>query len=102
AQEPAKPSSKGTASSFMPRLDVALTVSAAVARIILDPRVSFGAAIGLLIFVPALKGRLLAAALVALGSFLVYRARRWGDIPSHLRWLAWADLNKPLLRRLSL
>ncbi|HXC24292.1 MAG TPA: HDIG domain-containing protein, partial [Gemmatimonadaceae bacterium] len=102
AQEPGQPSTKGVSSSFMPRLDVALTVSAAVARIILDPRVSFAAAIVLVIFVPAIKGRILAAVLVAVGSLLVYRAPRWGHIPSHLRWLAWADLNKPLLRRLSL
>ncbi len=33
---------------------------------------------------------------------MLYRAKRWRRIPDHLRWLAWADLNKPLLRRLSL
>ena len=51
---------------------------------------------------PTLNGRVLAAGLVALGCLLLYRVDRWGRIPDHLRWLAWADLNKPLLRRLSL
>jgi len=88
--------------SLGPRIDVALEVSAVATRFILDPRISFGLAIGALIFVPTLDGRILAAGLVALGCILLYRADRWGRIPDHLRWLAWADLNKPLLRRLSL
>lgn len=90
------------APSFVPRIDVALEISAAVARVVLDPRLSFALAVLLVIFVPRLQGRLAAAALVILGSLLVYHADRWGRIPSNLRWLAWADLNKPLLRRLSL
>lgn len=101
AKEPADPPSSSP-TSFMPRLDVALEVSAAIARVILDPRLSFTAAIALLIFVPQLQGRIAAALLVALGALLLSRASRWSHIPDHLRWLAWADLNKPLLRRLSL
>ena len=101
AKEPADPPSSRT-STFVPRLDVALEIIAAITRVVLDPRLSFTAAIAVLIFLPQLNGRIIAAFLVALGSLLVYRAGRWGNIPDHLRWLAWADLNKPLLRRLSL
>lgn len=88
--------------SFVPRLDVALEVAAVTARVILDPRVSFAAAVAVAVLVPGRTGELVTAFFVALGSLLVYRAERWRRIPDHLRWLAWADLNKPLLRRLSL
>ncbi|HEV2642973.1 MAG TPA: HDIG domain-containing protein [Candidatus Elarobacter sp.] len=87
---------------FVPRIDVALQVAALVARVVLDPRVAFAAAILIAIFVPRRVGELLTAAFVALGSLLVYRAPHWRRIPDHLRWLAWADLGNPLLRRLSL
>ncbi len=88
--------------SFVPRLDLALDIAAIVARIVLDPRVSFGVAIAVILIIPGRAGSFLAAFFVAVGSLLVYRARRWQRIPEHLRWLAWADLNKPLLRRMSL
>ena len=86
----------------VPRLDLALETSAVVARIVLDARLSFAAAVAIVLLVPGPRGQILTAALVALGAFLVYRADRLQRIPEHLRWLAWADLNKPLLRRLSL
>lgn len=88
--------------SFVPRLDVALEIASIGARIILDPRVSFAIAIIIAVFVPDRPGELLTALFVAIGSLLVYRAQRWRRIPDHLRWLGWTDLNKPLLRRLSL
>jgi cyclic-di-AMP phosphodiesterase PgpH len=88
--------------AFVPRLDVALEIAAIVARIVLDPRVAFAIAIAVAIVVPGRTGELVTAIFVALGSLLVYRAQRWRRIPDHLRWLGWADLNKPLLRRLSL
>jgi putative nucleotidyltransferase with HDIG domain len=88
--------------AFVPRLDVALEIASVAARVILDPRVSFGIAIAVAVVVPARMGELVTALFVAVGSVLVYRAQRWRRIPDHLRWLAWADLNKPLLRRLSL
>lgn len=87
--------------SFVPRLDIVLGMVAIAARIILDPLVYFGIAI-VAAFVPGRKGDFVTAFFVALGSLLLYRAKRWRRIPDHLRWLAWADLNKPLLRRLSL
>lgn len=88
--------------SFVPRMDVALEVSAVVARVILDPRLSFAAAVAVAVFVPGRKGNFITAALVAIGSLLVYRANTLRRIAENLRWLAWADLNKPLLRRLSM
>ncbi|MDQ6736263.1 MAG: HDIG domain-containing protein [Gemmatimonadota bacterium] len=88
--------------SFVPRLDLALEIAAIVARVILDPRVSFVTAIVVAVAVPGRTGELITALFVAIGSLLVYRAQRWQRIPDHLRWLSWADLNKPLLRRLSL
>jgi cyclic-di-AMP phosphodiesterase PgpH len=88
--------------SFAPRLDVVLEIVAVSARILLDPRVSFAIAIAVVILVPGRKGELITALFVALGTLLVYRARQWRRIPDHIRWLAWADLNMPLLRRLSL
>lgn len=86
----------------IPRLDLALDISAFVARVVLDARLSFAAAVLVAVLVPGLRGRLITAALVALGAVLLYRADRLQRIPEHLRWLAWADLNRPLLRRLSL
>lgn len=86
----------------LPRIDLALDISAFVARAVLDARLSFGAAVLVAAFVPGVRGQAITAVLVALGSFLVYRADRLQRIPEHLRWLAWADLNRPLLRRLSL
>lgn len=86
----------------MPRLDVALEVSAAVARVVLDPRLTFAAAVAVALLVPGRRGDVATGVLVALGSLLVYRAQQLRRIPDHLRLLAWADLNKPLLRRLSL
>jgi cyclic-di-AMP phosphodiesterase PgpH len=91
-----------TRASFVPRLDVALEIAALVARVVLDPRVTFAIAIAVAVFVPGRTGDFVAAFFVALGSLLVSRAQRWRRIPDHLRWLAWADLNKPLLRRLSM
>lgn len=88
--------------SFVPRLDIVLTIVAITARIVLDPLVTFAIAIAIAILVPGRVGDFVTAFFVAVGSLLVYRARRWRRIPDHLRWLAWADLNKPLLRRLSL
>lgn len=87
---------------FVPRIDVALEIASIVARIILDPRVSFAAAVLVAVLVSGRTAELITALLVAIGCLLVYRADRWRRIPDHLRWLAWADLNKPLLRRLSL
>jgi cyclic-di-AMP phosphodiesterase PgpH len=89
-------------SSFVPRLDVALEIAAVVARVVLDPWVSFGIAIAVAVLVRGRTGELVTALFVAVGSLLVYRAQRWRRIPDHLRWLGWADLSKPLLRRLSL
>jgi len=86
----------------MPRLDVALEVSAAAARVLLDPRLSFVAAVVVAVMVPGRRGDLATGVLVALGCLLVYRAQQWRRIPDHLRLLAWSDLNRPLLRRLSL
>ena len=88
--------------SFVPRLDIALEIAAVMARIVLDPRVTFAIAIAVAVLVPGRTGELVTAFFVAFGSLLVYRAERWRRIPDHLRWLGWADLNKPLLRRLSL
>lgn len=87
---------------FVPRVDLALEVSSVVARVVLDPRLSFAAAVIIAVFVPGRRGDFITAALVAVGSFLVYRASTLHRIAENLRWLAWADLNKPLLRRLSL
>lgn len=88
--------------TFVPRIDIALEIAAFVARIVLDPRVWFAVAIAVAIFVPGRIGHWITAFFVAFGSLLVYRAQRWRRIPDHLRWLAWADLSRPLLRRLSL
>jgi hypothetical protein len=88
--------------SFVPRIDVVLDVASIAARVVLDPRVAFGIAVLVAIFVPHRAGKLLTALFVAIGALLIYRAQRWRRIPDHLRWLGWADLNKPLLRRLSL
>jgi len=86
----------------VPRLDLALEISAFVARVVLDARLSFAVAVLVAAFVPGIRGQLITAILVALGATLLYRADRLQRIPEHLRWLAWADLNRPLLRRLSL
>ena len=86
----------------VPRLDLALEISAFVARVVLDARLSFAVAVIVAAFVPGIRGQLITAILVALGATLLYRADRLQRIPEHLRWLAWADLNRPLLRRLSL
>lgn len=105
AEPPERPKRGGgadTGTSFVPRLDVALEITAVAARIILDPRVTFAIAIAIALLVPGRTGRIATALFVAVGSLLVYRAQRWRRIPDHLRWLGWADLNKPLLRRLSL
>ena len=91
-----------TPAPFIPRLDVALKVSAGVATVILDPRLSFAAAVAVAAFVPGRRGDVVTALLVALGCLLVYRGDRLRRIPQHLKWLSWADLNKPLMRRLSL
>jgi len=88
--------------SFAPRLDVILEIAAVTARILLDPRVTFALAIAVVILVPGRVGELITAVFVAVGALLVYRARQWRRIPDHIRWLAWADLNMPLMRRLSL
>src|SRR5688572_27193124 len=90
------------AAPFIPRLDVALQVSAVVARVVLDARLWFAAAVATTLLVPGRGGDIATALLVALGSLLVWRGDRWRRIPKHLKWLAWADLNKPLMRRLSL
>lgn len=87
---------------FMPKLDFALQASAAVARVLIDARLWFVVAIGVAILVQGRKGDFLTGLLVLIGCVLVYRADRWRRIPQHLRLLSWADLNKPLLRRLSL
>jgi putative nucleotidyltransferase with HDIG domain len=87
---------------FIPRIDVALQVSAFAARIVLDPRLWFALAILCAAFLPGRVGDIATALLVALGALLVYKADRLRRIPQHLKWLAWADLNKPLMRRLSL
>jgi len=97
-----EPPADPAVSTFMPRLDIALQISAAVARVVLDPRLSFAAAVVVAALIPGRQGGLLTALLVAIGALLVYRADRWRRIPQHLRWLSWADLNKPLMRRLSL
>lgn len=86
----------------VPRLDLALEISAFVARVVLDARLSFAVAVLVAAFVPGIRGQVITAILVALGATLLYRADRLQRIPEHLRWLAWADLNRPLLRRLSL
>lgn len=88
--------------SFVPRLDIVLGMVAIAARVILDPLVYFAIAIAVAVLVPGRTGDFVTAFFVAIGSLLLYRAKRWRRIPDHLRWLAWADLNKPLLRRLSL
>lgn len=88
--------------SFAPRLDVLLEIAAVAARILLDPRLAFAIAIGFVVFVPGRIGDVFTTVFVAIGVLLVYRARQWRRIPDHIRWLAWADLNMPLLRRLSL
>lgn len=88
--------------ALVPRLDVALETSAAVARILLDARLAFVAAIVVALLVPGWRGDLATALLVAFGALLLERAPRLKRIPEHLRLLAWADLNRPLLRRLSL
>lgn len=92
----------GSATVFIPRLDRVLTVASIVARIVLEPRLYFLSAILVAAFVPGRGGDYITAVLVAVGAMLVYRADRWRRIPQHLNWLSWADLNKPLLRRLSL
>jgi putative nucleotidyltransferase with HDIG domain len=88
--------------SFVPRLDIVLGIVAVAVRIILDPIVYFAIAIAVAMLMPGRTGDFVTAFFVAVGSLVLYRARRWRRIPDHLRWLAWADLNKPLLRRLSL
>ncbi|HEY7896943.1 MAG TPA: HDIG domain-containing metalloprotein [Gemmatimonadaceae bacterium] len=88
--------------AFVPRLDIILEAVAVAARLILDPLIYFAIAIAVAVLVPGRKGDFVTAFFVAAGSLLLYRAKRWRRIPDHLRWLAWADLNKPLLRRLSL
>jgi putative nucleotidyltransferase with HDIG domain len=89
-------------SSFVPRLDIILELVAVAARLILDPLIYFAIAIAVAVLVPGRTGDFVTAFFVATGSLMLYRAKRWRRIPDHLRWLAWADLNKPLLRRLSL
>lgn len=89
-------------SSFVPRLDIILEIVAVAARLILDPLIYFAIAIVVAVLIPGRTGDFVTAFFVAIGSLLVYRAKRWRRIPDHLRWLAWTDLNKPLLRRLSL
>jgi len=98
----AQRSSPGSATVFMPRIDRVLKVASVVARIVLDPRMYFLSAILVAAFVPGRRGDYITAVIVAVGATLVYRADRWRRIPEHLNWLSWADLNKPLLRRLSL
>jgi putative nucleotidyltransferase with HDIG domain len=88
--------------AFVPRLDIVLGIVAMAVRIILDPFLPFAIAIMVAVLVPGRRGDFVTAFFVAVGSLLLYRAKRWRRIPDHLRWLAWADLNKPLLRRLSL
>lgn len=87
---------------FMPRLDTALEVSAVVARVVLDPRLAFIGAVLVALMVPGRRGDAATGVLVAVGSLLVYRGPQLRRIPEHLKLLAWSDLNKPLLRRLSL
>lgn len=89
-------------STFAPRLDGVLEIAAVTARVILDPRIAFAIAIAVAILVPHRAGELITALFVAVGALLVYRAEEWRRIPDHIRWLAWADLNMPLIRRLSL
>ncbi|MEO7103044.1 MAG: HDIG domain-containing metalloprotein [Gemmatimonadaceae bacterium] len=88
--------------SFVPRLDLILGVVAVAVRLILDPLIYFAIAIVVAVLVAGRTGDFVTAFFVAVGSLFLYRAQRWRRIPDHLRWLAWADLNKPLLRRLSL
>ncbi|MEO7041224.1 MAG: HDIG domain-containing metalloprotein [Gemmatimonadaceae bacterium] len=88
--------------SFVPRLDLILEMVAIAARLILDPLIYFALAIAVAVLIPGRTGDFVTALFVAAGSLFLYRAQRWRRIPDHLRWLAWADLNKPLLRRLSL
>lgn len=95
-------SAEAAKSSFVPRLDIILEIVAIAARLILDPLIYFAIAIAVAVLMPGRTGDFVTAFFVAVGSLLVYRAKRWRRIPDHLRWLAWTDLNKPLLRRLSL
>jgi putative nucleotidyltransferase with HDIG domain len=87
---------------FIPRTDRVLKVASIVARIVLDARMYFLSAILVASLMPGRRGDYITAVLVAIGALLVYRADRLHRIPEHLNWLSWADLNKPLLRRLSL
>jgi putative nucleotidyltransferase with HDIG domain len=97
-----QPASKAKPATFMPRVDLALEITAAIARVVLDPRPWFAIAILVAAFIPGWRGDVLTAVLVTLGAVLVYQADRWRRIPQYLRWLAWGDLDKPLMRRLSL
>jgi putative nucleotidyltransferase with HDIG domain len=95
-------SAEAARTSLVPRLDIILEVVAVAVRIILDPLVYFAIAIVVAVLVPGRTGDFVTAFFVAVGALMLYRAKRWRRIPDHLRWLAWTDLNKPLLRRLSL
>ena len=88
----------------MLRLDVALEVTAVVARVILDPRLTFAIAVAVAASSsPDAKWRRPrgGARRTRLPARLS-RANGGGGFPSHFRWLAWTDLNKPLMHRLSL
>jgi putative nucleotidyltransferase with HDIG domain len=98
----AKRDSEAARAAFVPRLDLALETAAVLTRVILDARAWFIVAVVVALFIRGRTGDAITAVLVAIGCLMVYRAQRWHRIPDHLRWLGWADLDKPLLRRLSL
>lgn len=102
ADQAARARESGRRPQFVPRVDVALEVAYVVARVVLDARLSFLAAVAVAVLVPGRTGDAITALLVAIGSLLVYRAHSLRRVAENLRWLAWADLNKPLMRRLSL
>ncbi len=100
SEEP--PSTQQSVTPLIPRLDTALRISSVAARIVLDARLWFVLAIASAAFVHGRVGDVLTAVFVALGAWFTYKAERFRRIPDHLRWLAWSDLDKPLMRRLSL
>lgn len=86
----------------IPRLDLALNLIAAVTRVVLDARIWFGLAVVWAVFVSDGVANLITALLVCIGAFLTAKSTYLKKIPDRLKWLVWSDLNKPLMRRLSL